>query len=385
MRRHRRPGQARRVADARLPAVTVLFLTGQCSAPSVTDQRSDGMSVTEPPRPFRRPSCYRRRVRAGWRPETRSCVDPGRHVGTRRHEGRHIRHRRSDSHAPGLRRRVARYLFGSSGYAHDRDDRRQRMPATDRHLTRGNATARGGRATAQQYDNQLTGMRTCVTMIRGDAAAFAGAGRRTGIRRLSRRPEPAPPYGAAVAGLGPPLPGARQGPAASSRMRQGRPHEVHARLAQGASRHDRDGATRSPRRSPTSGSRSRGSRTRGEAERLYHRLGAGGRAASRRRPPAGVPGARPTRAMQQIICGAPNARAGISVVVAKPGTYVPGIDTTIQVGRIRGDREPRHDVLRTRDGAVGRTRRHHRAARRPRSAWSSPTGWPPTARRRPTR
>lgn len=39
---------------------------------------------------------------------------------------------------------------------------------------------------------------------------------------------------------------------------------------------------------------------------------------------------------QQIVCGAPNARAGITVVVAKPGTYVPGIDTTIQVGRIRG-------------------------------------------------
>lgn len=40
----------------------------------------------------------------------------------------------------------------------------------------------------------------------------------------------------------------------------------------------------------------------------------------------------PTR----IICGAPNARAGITVVVARPGTYVPGIDTTISVGRIRG-------------------------------------------------
>ena len=38
----------------------------------------------------------------------------------------------------------------------------------------------------------------------------------------------------------------------------------------------------------------------------------------------------------QIICGAPNARAGITVVVALPGTYVPGIDTTIGVGRIRG-------------------------------------------------
>lgn len=38
----------------------------------------------------------------------------------------------------------------------------------------------------------------------------------------------------------------------------------------------------------------------------------------------------------QIICGAPNAREGITVVVARPGTYVPGIDTTIGVGKIRG-------------------------------------------------
>jgi phenylalanyl-tRNA synthetase beta chain len=39
---------------------------------------------------------------------------------------------------------------------------------------------------------------------------------------------------------------------------------------------------------------------------------------------------------KQIICGAPNAREGIRVVLAKPGMYVPGIDTTIQVGKIRG-------------------------------------------------
>ena len=38
----------------------------------------------------------------------------------------------------------------------------------------------------------------------------------------------------------------------------------------------------------------------------------------------------------QIICGAPNAREGITVVVAKPGVYVPGIDATIGVGKIRG-------------------------------------------------
>ncbi|MDR9483775.1 MAG: phenylalanine--tRNA ligase subunit beta [Sediminimonas sp.] len=40
--------------------------------------------------------------------------------------------------------------------------------------------------------------------------------------------------------------------------------------------------------------------------------------------------------MSQIICGAPNAREGITVVIAKPGVYVPGIDTTIGVGKIRG-------------------------------------------------
>ncbi len=40
--------------------------------------------------------------------------------------------------------------------------------------------------------------------------------------------------------------------------------------------------------------------------------------------------------MTQIICGAPNAREGITVVIASPGIYVPGIDTTIGVGKIRG-------------------------------------------------
>src|SRR6056297_2947967 len=40
--------------------------------------------------------------------------------------------------------------------------------------------------------------------------------------------------------------------------------------------------------------------------------------------------------VKQIICGAPNARAGITVVVAHPGSYVSGIDTTIGVGKIRG-------------------------------------------------
>lgn len=39
---------------------------------------------------------------------------------------------------------------------------------------------------------------------------------------------------------------------------------------------------------------------------------------------------------KQIVCGAPNAREGITVVLAKPGDYVPGIDVTLSVGNIRG-------------------------------------------------
>jgi phenylalanyl-tRNA synthetase beta chain len=38
----------------------------------------------------------------------------------------------------------------------------------------------------------------------------------------------------------------------------------------------------------------------------------------------------------QIVCGAPNARTGIKVVVSKPGDYIPGLDLTIKVGKIRG-------------------------------------------------
>ena len=40
--------------------------------------------------------------------------------------------------------------------------------------------------------------------------------------------------------------------------------------------------------------------------------------------------------VNQIICGASNARAGIKVVVARPGDFIPGLDTIIKVGKIRG-------------------------------------------------
>ena len=38
----------------------------------------------------------------------------------------------------------------------------------------------------------------------------------------------------------------------------------------------------------------------------------------------------------QVVCGAPNARAGLVGAFAAPGTYIPGIDTTLSVGKIRG-------------------------------------------------
>ena len=38
----------------------------------------------------------------------------------------------------------------------------------------------------------------------------------------------------------------------------------------------------------------------------------------------------------QVVCGAPNARAGLVGAFAAPGAYVPGIDVTLAVGKIRG-------------------------------------------------
>jgi phenylalanyl-tRNA synthetase beta chain len=38
----------------------------------------------------------------------------------------------------------------------------------------------------------------------------------------------------------------------------------------------------------------------------------------------------------QVVCGAPNARAGLVSVFSPPGTYIPGKDITLSVGTIRG-------------------------------------------------
>lgn len=38
----------------------------------------------------------------------------------------------------------------------------------------------------------------------------------------------------------------------------------------------------------------------------------------------------------QVVCGAPNARAGLKSVLGKPGMYVPGLDVTLTKAKIRG-------------------------------------------------
>ncbi len=39
-----------------------------------------------------------------------------------------------------------------------------------------------------------------------------------------------------------------------------------------------------------------------------------------------------------VVCGAPNARAGMKAVFAAPGSHIPGLDTVLKVGEIRGVR-----------------------------------------------
>ncbi len=96
--------------------------------------------------------------------------------------------------------------------------------------------------------------------------------------------------------------------------------------------------------------------------RLHHRPRAPRRAASRRRPPARLPRRDRSGRAADRLRRAERARRASRVVVAHPGTYVPGIDTTIQVGAGPRRREPRDDGFGARDGALGRARRHHRAA-----------------------
>lgn len=41
--------------------------------------------------------------------------------------------------------------------------------------------------------------------------------------------------------------------------------------------------------------------------------------------------------MVQVVCGAPNARTGMTAVFAPVGSYIPGLDVTLEKGKIRGE------------------------------------------------
>ena len=52
----------------------------------------------------------------------------------------------------------------------------------------------------------------------------------------------------------------------------------------------------------------------------------------------------------QVVCGAPNARAGLKTVFAAPGAYIPGQEFHHRQGRHSRRRIRRHDVLAGRIG-----------------------------------
>jgi phenylalanyl-tRNA synthetase beta chain len=66
----------------------------------------------------------------------------------------------------------------------------------------------------------------------------------------------------------------------------------------------------------------------------------------------------------QVVCGAPNARAGMKGVFSPPGTFIPGKNMTLAIGTIRGVEKPRHAVFAGRADDLRRSRWNHRSARR---------------------
>ena len=60
----------------------------------------------------------------------------------------------------------------------------------------------------------------------------------------------------------------------------------------------------------------------------------------------------PATATIQVVCGAPNARAGMLGVFGPPGAYVPGSDMTLKVAAIRGV-ESRGMMCSTRELELG--------------------------------
>ena len=66
----------------------------------------------------------------------------------------------------------------------------------------------------------------------------------------------------------------------------------------------------------------------------------------------------------EVVCGAPNARAGLIGVFAPLGTYIPGLEDHAREEARARRRVERHDVLGGRARAFRGSRGHHRAAGR---------------------
>ncbi len=66
----------------------------------------------------------------------------------------------------------------------------------------------------------------------------------------------------------------------------------------------------------------------------------------------------------QVVCGAPNARAGLTGVFAPPGATIPVSGMVLKPTKIRGVEIERHDVFGARARTFRRSCRHHRPRRR---------------------
>ena len=66
----------------------------------------------------------------------------------------------------------------------------------------------------------------------------------------------------------------------------------------------------------------------------------------------------------QVVCGAPNARTGMTSVFAPPGAFIPGKNITLGDRQDPRRRKPRHAGVRSRAANLRQSRRHHRSAGR---------------------
>ncbi len=148
--------------------------------------------------------------------------------------------------------------------------------------------------------------------------------------------------------------------------RGARADEVHAGLAEGASR-DRRLARRDRDKLTAARPRGRGRRRPGRGAGALHRRPCGlGRAAPQCRQAQGVHGRHRQAKTVQVVCGAPNARTGMLGVFAPAGSYIPGTGITLTPGVIRGVESNGMLVSEREMGLSRRPRRHHRPARRAR-------------------